>query len=101
MSFADLPISPCSVGIALPRLGHRQLRGQLGPILREIHQVRGAVEVVNDGQREVVVLDHDVFDDLVCSKRDVTALRDSLPLMLAATAAGVAIPSSGARPMAR
>ena len=94
MSLADLPISPFSAGTPLPRLGHRQLRGQLGPILSEIHQVRGAVEVVNDGQREVVVLDHDVFDDLVSSKRDVTALRDSLPLMLAAAAAGIAIPST-------
>ena len=52
------------------------------------------MEVVNDGQREVVVLDHDVFDDLVSSKRDATALRDSLPLMLAAAAAGIAIPST-------
>ena len=95
MSFADLPISAFSVGRgALPRLGHRQLRGHLGPILSEIHQVRGAVEIVNDGEREVVVLDHDVFDELVFSKRDATALRDSLPLMLAAAAAGIAIPST-------
>lgn len=95
MSLTDLPISAFSSGNSvLPRLGHRQLRGQLGPILNEIHQVRGAVEVVNDGQREVVVLDHDVFDDLVFSMRDATALRDSLPLMLAAATAGVAIPSA-------
>lgn len=95
MALADLPISAFTIAhSALPRLGHRQLRGQLGPILSQIRQVHGAVEVVNDGEREVVVLDHDVFDDLVFSKRDATALRDSLPLMLAAAAAGVAIPST-------
>lgn len=95
MSSVDLPISTFSPGSgALPRLGHRELRGQLGPILGKIHQVRGAVEVVNDGHREVVVVDHDVFDDLVFAKRDALALRDSLPLMLAAATAGVAIPSA-------
>jgi hypothetical protein len=94
MALADLPITEYSPGRStLPRLGHRQLRGQLGPILGQIHRVRGAVEVVNDGQREVVVLDHDLFTQLVDSHQDAAALRESLPLLIAAAAAGVAIPS--------
>lgn len=95
MSTVDNPISAFSLGNAvLPRVGHRQLRSELGPLFREIRKVHGAVEVVNDGQREVVVVDHDIFDDLVFAKKDAAALRNSLPLMLAAAAAGVGIPSS-------
>lgn len=94
MSLADLPITAFSPGGSpLPRLGHRQLRGQLGPILGEIRKVGGAVEIVNDGRREVVVVDHEVFTRLVGSQQDAEALRESLPLLLAAAAAGVAIPS--------
>ena len=94
MALADLPITEYSPGRStLPRLGHRQLRGQLGPILGQIHRVRGAVEVVNDGQREVVVMDHDLFTQLVDSHQDAAALRESLPLLIAAAAAGVSIPS--------
>jgi hypothetical protein len=90
----DLPITEYSPGQStLPRLGHRQLRGELGPILGQIHRVRGAVEVVNDGQREAVIVDHDLFAQLVDSYQDAAALRASLPLLVAAAAAGVAIPS--------
>lgn len=94
MSSTDLPIMAFSTATSsLPRVGHRQLRGNLGPILSEVHRNRGAVEVVNDGQREAVVLDHDVFTELVDASRDASSLRDALPLLLTAVAAGVRVPS--------
>lgn len=97
MTLGDLTIPAFEPGSALPRLGHRQLRGRLGPILGEIHEARGAVEIVNDGRREVVVVDHDVFAELVASHQDASALRDSIPLLLAAVAAGVNLPSETMR----
>jgi hypothetical protein len=94
MALLDIPITAFSTDRpSLPRLGHRQLRGNLGPILAAICERHGAVEVVNGGQREVVVVDHDVFADLVNSSQDAAALRESLPLLLSAALAGVVIPS--------
>lgn len=94
MALTGLPIVAFSTGApTLPQVGHRKLREQLGPILREVHAKRGAVEVIKDGQREAVVVEHAVFTALVAASKDATALRSSLPLLLAAAVAGVALPS--------
>lgn len=84
---AFLPAAPLS------RVGHRQLRDQLGPVLEKVCAAHGAVEVVNRGRPEAVVMAHDVFTDLVASRRELDEVRGSVALLLAAVSAGAAVPS--------
>lgn len=78
---------------ALPQVGHRELRLALGPLLSRVHEQSGAMEVLNGGRHEVVVVAHDVFGDLVEAARGADKLRESMSLLLAAASAGVHIPS--------
>ncbi len=94
MTLADLPIEGFDpAGAPLGRIGHRRLRQQLGPIFTEIHRQGGAIEVVKDGRPEAVIVDYDVFARLTHAAHDVASLRESIPLLVAAVAAGVTVPS--------
>lgn len=78
---------------ALPQVGHRELRLSLGPLLSRVHEQNGAMEVLNGGRHEVVVVAHDLFGDLVETARGADKLRESMSFLLAAASAGVHIPS--------
>lgn len=78
---------------SLPRVGHRELRQCLGPLLGRVHEHGGAMEVVNGGQHEVVVLAHSVFEDLVETARGADKLREAMQFLLVAATAGVHVPS--------
>lgn len=78
---------------ALPQVGHRELRASLGPLLGQVRDRSGAMEVLNDGHHEVVVLAHHVFTELVDTARDADKLREAMSFLLVAARAGVHIPS--------
>jgi PHD/YefM family antitoxin component YafN of YafNO toxin-antitoxin module len=80
-------------GEPLERVGHRELRDKLGPMLEKISSSHGAVEVVNRGRSEAVVVAHDVYTVLLASRRELDDVRNSVALLLAAVAAGAAVPS--------
>jgi PHD/YefM family antitoxin component YafN of YafNO toxin-antitoxin module len=80
-------------GEPLERVGHRELRDKLGPMLEKISASHGAVEVVNRGRSEAVVVSHDVYTVLLASQRELDDVRSSVALLLAAVAAGAAVPS--------
>jgi len=77
----------------LARVGHRELREKLGPTLEKISASHAAVEVVNRGRAEAVVVAHDVFADLVASRRELDEVRSSVALLLSAVSSGAAVPS--------
>lgn len=78
---------------ALPKIGHRELRNSLGPLLGRVCENSGAMEVLNGGHQEVVVVAHSVFEDLVETARGADKLREAMAYLLAAATAGVHIPS--------
>lgn len=89
----DMTLATFAPGGPLERVGHRELRDKLGPMLAEISASHGAVEVVNRGRSEAVVVAHDVYITLLASRRELDDVRDSVALLLAAVAAGAAVPS--------
>lgn len=77
----------------LTRIGHRELRDKLGPTLAKVSASHGALEVVNRGRPEAVVVASDVFAALVASRRELDEVRSSVALLLAAVSSGAAVPS--------
>ena len=77
----------------LERVGHRELREKLGPMLERISASHGAVEVVNRGRSEAVIVSHDVYNELLASQRELDDVRSTVALLLAAIPSGAAVPS--------
>jgi|BarGraNGADG00212_1021973.scaffolds.fasta_scaffold13159_3 PHD/YefM family antitoxin component YafN of YafNO toxin-antitoxin module len=89
----DMTLATFAPGEPLERVGHRELRDKLGPMLEKISASHSAVEVVNRGRSEAVVVSHDMYTVLLASQRELDDVRDSVALLLAAVAAGAAVPS--------
>ena len=85
--------SAAFVAAPLARVGHRQLRERLGPVLEEVCASGTAVEIVNRGRPEAVVISHEAFLRLSSADRELGEVRASVALLLAAAGAGAAIPS--------
>ena len=89
----DMTISTLTSGEPLKRVGHRELREKLGPMLERISASQGAVEVVNRGRSEAVVVSYDLYNGLLASRRELDDVRSTVALLLAAISSGAAVPS--------
>lgn len=77
----------------IDEIGHRQLREELAPLLRRLGETGRPTAVTNRNKVEAVIVPARVFDEMAQAQADLGQLRDVLPLLLAAAAAGAAIPS--------
>lgn len=75
------------------QVGHRQLREELADLLRQVGETGGPTAVTNRNRVEAVLLSATRFEELQRKELDLDQLRDVVPLLLAAAAAGAAIPS--------
>jgi PHD/YefM family antitoxin component YafN of YafNO toxin-antitoxin module len=91
--FENLTLSTLGSREPLERVGHRELREKLGPLLERLSASHGAVEVVNRGRSEAVIVSHDVYNGLLASQRELDDLRSTVALLLAGISSGAAIPS--------
>ena len=89
----DMTISTLTSGEPLKRVGHRELREKLGPMLERISASQGAVEVVNRGRSEAVVVSYDLYNGLLASRHELDDVRSTVALLLAAISSGAAVPS--------
>jgi PHD/YefM family antitoxin component YafN of YafNO toxin-antitoxin module len=89
----DMTPASFAPGAPLQRIGHRELRDKLGPMLERISASHGAVEVVNRGRSEAVVVSHDLYTALLASQRELDDVRGTVALLLAAVSSGAAVPS--------
>ena len=89
----NLTLSTLATREPMERVGHRELREKLGPMLERISASHGAVEVVNRGRSEAVVVSHDVYNGLLASRRELDDIRSTVALLLAAISSGAAVPS--------
>lgn len=78
----------------IPEIGHRQLREELAPLLRRLAQSGGPAAVTNRNRVEAFLVPAATFEELERARDSLAELRDVLPLLLAAAAAGAGIPSS-------
>lgn len=89
----DLPTTAVA-GFApsVPRVGRREVRAKLGPIFSQVH-AGATVEVVNQGQRDVMLVAPAEFDQMRAARSDADSLRESVSMLVAAASQGVALPS--------
>jgi PHD/YefM family antitoxin component YafN of YafNO toxin-antitoxin module len=78
----------------IDEVGHRQLREELAPLLRRLAQTGRATAVTNRNRVEAILVPAAAYNDLERARNDLAELRDGLPLLLAAAAAGASIPST-------
>ncbi len=74
-------------------VGHRRLKNHLSEVLRETVEKGEAVPISNRGEVDGYLMPPAVVEELEQGKR----LRETLPLLMAAVAAGAAIPSQTLR----
>jgi len=89
----ELKVAAFTPGVRLPGVNHRQLRSDLKTVLDEVTSAHGAVEVTNRGQREAVLVDHEVFDGLLQEADELRELRSVMAMLVAAAEFGAAVPS--------
>jgi PHD/YefM family antitoxin component YafN of YafNO toxin-antitoxin module len=77
----------------LEEVGHRQLREQLAPLLRQLGETGRPTAVTNRNKVEAILVPAPMFEDLERARIDLDQLRNVVPLLLAAATAGAAIPS--------
>jgi prevent-host-death family protein len=77
----------------IDEIGHRQLREELAPLLRKLGETGRPAAVTNRNKIEAVIVPARTFDEMAQAQADLGQLRNVLPLLLAAAAAGTAIPS--------
>lgn len=78
----------------IQEVGHRQLREELAPLLRRLAQTGRPTAVTNRNRVEAVLVPAAAYKELERARNDLAELRDVLPLLVAAAAAGASIPSS-------
>lgn len=76
----------------LPRMGRREVRAKLGRTFSQVHD-GGAVEVINHGQRDVMLVAPAEFDKMLSAQYDADSLRASVAMLVAAASQGVVLPS--------
>ena len=82
-----------AIRIAGETVGHRRLKNHLSEVLREtVHQGVG-VPISNHGQVDGYLMPPEALEQLEHAER----LREALPLLMAASAAGAAVPSQTLR----
>ncbi len=74
-------------------IGHRQLREELAPLLRELTEARAAAAVTNRNKVEAFLVPAPLYQELAQARDDLDQLRGLVPLLMAAVSAGAAIPS--------
>lgn len=74
-------------------VGHRRLKNHLSEVLRETVEKGEAVPISNRGEVDGYLMPPTVVEELEQAER----LRETLPLLMAAVAAGAAIPSQTLR----
>lgn len=76
---------------AVARVGRRALRSSLADTIALVHQ-HGAVEVTNENLRDVVLVDGDLYDEMLTLAKAALRMRDGLRLAATAASSGVALP---------
>jgi prevent-host-death family protein len=80
--------------LGIEEIGHRELRESLAPLLRRMAETGRPAAVTNRNRLEAVLVPAPTFQELQQAQMDLAELRDVLPLLLAAAAAGASIPST-------
>ncbi len=82
-----------AIRVQTETVGHRRLKNHLSEVLRETVQQGEAVPISNRGEVDGYLMPPGVIEELARAER----LRETLPLLMAAAAAGAAIPSQTLR----
>ena len=77
-----------AIRVQTETVGHRRLKNHLSEVLRETVQRGEAVPISNRGEVDGYLMPPGVIEELARAER----LRETLPLLMAAAAAGAAIP---------
>lgn len=80
-------------GVELPAFGVREFRLGYRKIVDQQAKKAQPFALLNREAVEAVVVPPDLYQGLVGARQDLERLRESLPLLIQAAAAGVAIPS--------
>lgn len=75
----------------LPRVGRRNLRDAIADTLARVHE-GGAVQVTNENVPDVVILDTELFDEMLLQVKALLRMRDGMRIAMTAAAAGVTLP---------
>lgn len=78
-----------AIRVQTEMVGHRRLKNHLSEVLRETVQQGEAAPISNRGQVDGYLMPPSVIEELERAEK----LRETLPLLMAAAAAGAAIPS--------
>jgi prevent-host-death family protein len=82
-----------AIRVQTETVGHRRLKNHLSEVLRETVQQGEAVPISNRGEVDGYLMPPGVIEELAKAER----LRETLPLLMAAAAAGASIPSQTLR----